>query len=145
MGFLRKLFGGGARPADAGVRDDERLEDLYEEFCRTFQHRPGENFMECLRATDTAKMIEWLRPETPCAIPKGFIRLAVDATRKGYRLWEQPGLSMYYEGNWTAGGGLPPQESQEGLSVLARLLKLPIKLYYTETQGGDTMVTEYTP
>lgn len=145
MGFLRKLFGGARAEEKAGLRDDESLDALYEEFCRTFQHRPGENFMEYLHATDATKMIAWLQPETPCALPKGFIRLAVDTTRKGYRIWEQPGLSMYYEGNWTAGGGLPPEESQEALSVLAQMLNLKIKLYYTETQGGETMVMEFIP
>ena len=138
---MLKLF----RRKPAGVRDDESLADLHSEFCRTFEHKPGVNFMEFLEREGVTRMIEWLRPETPCAIPKGFVRLAVDSLRKGYNLWESDGVSMAYEGNWTAGGGLPPQESQDALSVLAQILEKPIKLYYTEFEGGPQMLKEFVP
>src|SRR5262249_30054197 len=150
IGFLRKWFGkspqAGSGPASAaeGVRPDESLDDLYAEFCRTFCIRPGVNLMDYLRAEGVTRLIDWLRPSTPCALPKGFIRLGVDATRKGYKVWEQPGINMLYEGNWDQ-GGLPPRESRDALSVLAQVLGKPIKLYYREKPDGPNMVMEFEP
>ncbi len=129
----------------AGVGADESLDDLYEEFCRTFYARPGVLLMDLLRQEGVTRMIEWLRPDSDCAIPKGLIRLGVDSARKGYKVWEQPGISMAYEGNWDQGGGLPPQESRDALSVLAQILRVPIKLYYHEREGGPLMVMEFSP
>ena len=133
------------RKEQGGVRDDENLPVLHAEFCRTFQHKPGVNFMEFLEREGVTRMIEWLRPETACAIPKGFVRLAVNSVRKGFNVWEMEGISMAYEGNWTEGGGLPPQESLDALSVLAQILEKPIKLYYTEFDGGSQMMIEFVP
>jgi hypothetical protein len=144
MGLLRSLFRGTRATKEIGVGEAERLEDLFEEFCRTFQHKPGENFVDHLRSTGADRMIAWLHPSTECALPKGFVRLAVDSTRKGYKVWELPGISMAYEGRWDH-GGLPPEESLEALSVLAQIIEKPIKLYYTEKQGGDPMVLRFEP
>ena len=143
IGFLRKKLGRDSAPE--GVRDDESIEALYEEFCRTFCHRPGVNFIQYLRDQGVTRMIEWLRPETPCALPRDFIRLAVDATRKGDKTWEQPGVNMMYLDNWSDGGGLPTQESRDALSALAQILEKPIKLYYTQTEGGELMLMEFEP
>jgi hypothetical protein len=143
MGFFKKLFGG--TPASTqGVRAEESIEALHEEFCRTFCHRPGVNFMAILQADGATRLIEWLQPSTPCALPKGFVRLAVDGTRRGIKFWEQPGITMVYEGNWS-NGGLPPQESQDALSVLAQILGKPIKLYYQQQENGPQMVKEFEP
>jgi hypothetical protein len=131
-------------PAPVDVREDEPLDALYEEFCRTFTLRPGVNFMQFLREQGVTRMIEWLHPSTPCALPKGFIRLAVDATRRGVPIWEQPGISMLYEGNWDP-RALPPQESLDALSVLSQILEKPITLYYRETEGGELMVMKFEP
>lgn len=131
--------------ATTGVREDEEIQALYEEFGRTFCHRPGVNFMAFLRAEGVTRMIDWLHPSTPCALPKGFIRLAVDATRKGSRFWEtREPIRMYYEGNWNQ-GGLPGRESLDALSVLAQILDKSITLYYTPKQGGDLMVMTFDP
>jgi hypothetical protein len=137
---------GARQPNSEGVRPDERLDDLYDEFCRTFCIRPGVPLIEYLRAQGVTRLADWLHPSTNCALPKGFIRLAVDATRKGSKIWEvdEP-IRMRYEGNWTAGGGLPPQESRDALSVLSQVLKIPISLYYTEIQGGPLMVMGFEP
>jgi hypothetical protein len=146
-GFFRRWFGTSppVRGGTAGVRADESLDDLYEEFCRTFCHRPGVNFMDFLRAEGVTRMIDWLRPDSLCALPRGIIRLFVDATRKGTRVWEVPGpITMNYEGNWDR-GGLPEQESLDAVSVLAQILGKPIKLYYTEKPGGPQMVMEFQP
>jgi len=145
--FFRRRFGK-SPPAEggaAGVRPEEDLDDLYAEFRRTFCHRPGVNFMDFLKAEGVTRMIDWLRPDNPCALPKGFIRLAVDATRKGHKFWEvrQP-IYMNYEGNWDQ-GGLPGRESLDALSVLAQILGLPIKLYYREKPEGELMVMEFQP
>ena len=139
---MLRLFKRKAPPP--GVRDDESPDALYDEFCRTFEHKPSVNFMQFLRETGATRMIDWLRPETDCALPMGFIRLAVDGTRRGFRVWEQPGINMRYEGRWDH-GGLPPQESLDAVSVLAQILEKPIKLYYSEREGGDLMVMEFEP
>ncbi len=143
IGFLRKRLGRDSAPE--GVREDEIIEALHDEFCRTFCHRPGVNFMQFLKDERVTNMIAWLRPETACALPKGFIRLAVDSTRKGYKIWEQPGINLVYDGNWTESGGLPPQESLDALSVLAQILQKPIKLHYTQSEGGELMLMEFAP
>jgi hypothetical protein len=142
MGWLGKLLG--TRPAPAGVSSDESIEALHAEFCRTFCHCPGVNFMDFLKAQGVTRMIDWLQPTSPCAIPKGFIRLAVDATRKGYKFWELPSISMNYEGNWSQ-GGLPPRESLDALSVLSQILGKSIKLYYSEREGSELMVKTFEP
>jgi hypothetical protein len=133
----------GASAASA-VQDDETIEDLHEEFCRTFCHRPGVNFMEFLKAEGVTRMIDWLRPNTPCALPKGFIRLGVNFTRKGEKIWEKSGISMLYEGNWDH-GGLPGGESLDAVSVLAQMLGKPIKLFYRETPEGELMIMKFKP
>ncbi len=145
-GLLRRWFGAPQAEAQkAGVGPEESLEDLYAELCRTFCHRPGVNFMEFLRAEGVTRMIDWLRPDSPCALPKGIIRLFVDATRKGTKIWEVQGpISMNYEGNWDH-GGLPGRESLDALSVLAQILGKPITLYYTERAGGELMKMEFQP
>jgi len=146
FGFLRRWFGAAPQVERGreGVRPEEDLDDLYAEFCRTFCHRPGVNFMAFLRAEGVTRMIDWLRPDSPCALPKGIIRLFVDGTRKGINAWQVPGLSLNYEGNWRH-GGLPGQESLDAVSVLAQILGKPITLYYTEKPGGALMKMEFQP
>lgn len=145
-GFFRRLFG--ATPpceeAAEGVRPDESLEALHAEFCRSFCHQPGVNFMGFLRTKGLTRLSDWLHWETTDPLPKAFIRLAVDATRKGHAIWEKQGLSLSYEGNWDQ-GGLPGQESRDALSVLAQVIGKPIKLYYREKPEGPDMVREFQP
>jgi hypothetical protein len=69
--------------AAGGVRSDESLEALHAEFCRSFCHQPGVNFMEFLRTEGVTRLIEWLHWDTTDPLAKAFIRLAVDASRKG--------------------------------------------------------------
>jgi hypothetical protein len=146
-GFIRRLFAPTPHSEEptAGVRPDESLEALHAEFCRTFCHQPDVKFMDFLRSAGVTRLIDWLRSDTTDPLPKSFIRLAVDATRKGHRIWEKQGLSMFYEGNWTEGSGLPGQESLDALSVLAQVLGKPIKLYYKEKPDGPHMVMEFHP
>jgi hypothetical protein len=149
--FLRKWF----RPAPrapspaaaaggAGVRPDESAEALYDEFCWTFCHRPGVNFMDLLRAEDVTRLIAWLQPTMPDPLPKAFIRLAVDATRKGQKFWEKQGITLLYEGPQNQCGP-PARESQDALSVLAQILGKPIKVYYKAKPGEPASVMEFTP
>ena len=144
--FFRRLFGTTPPSAEAaeGVRPDESLEALHAEFCRSFCHRPGVNFMEFLRSQGVTRLIDWLHWDTNDPLARSFIRLAVDATRRGHKIWEKPGLTMSYEGNWDH-GGLPGQESRDALSVLAQVLGKPIKLYYQEKPDGPHLVMEFKP
>jgi hypothetical protein len=146
FGLLRKLFGN-SPPAPAAPAAAPPLEDIgavHAEFCRTFCHRPGVNFMDFLQAEGVTRMIDWLRPETPCAVPRGFVRWAVNITRQGEHVWDKSGVSLLYEGN-AEQGGLPPQESLDALSVLAQILGKPVKLFHRPRPAADLMVMEYAP
>jgi hypothetical protein len=141
--FIRKLFGTPPPNETAGGgRPDESLEALHAEFCRTFCHRPNVNFMDFLRREGVARLIDWLHWETADPLSRSFIRLAVDGTRKGHRIWEKQGLSLLFEGNWDR-GGLPGQESQDAIAVLAQVIGKPIKLYYQEKPDGPDRVLEF--
>lgn len=146
MNLFKKLFlrGEPAQGPPVGVGDSEDISDLHVEFCQTFCHRPGVNFIDCLKAEGVDRLVAWLNPATECSLPKGFVRLAVDGTHKGIKIWEVPGITMMYE-NDGANGGLPSQESLDALSVLAQVLGKPIKLFYYPVPGGDLMVKEWNP
>ena len=146
LAFLRKLFGSGAPVpvAQNSARQDDEISALHEEFCRTFCHKPGVNFMAFLEAEGVTRMIDWLSPSTRCALPKGFMSFAVNSTRQGQNIWDMPGVSMLYEGNWD-NGGTPPQPSLDAVSVLAQILGKPIKIFYTVKQGGEYMVMVLEP
>jgi len=144
--FIPRLFGR-TPPSEAaaqGVRPDETLEALHAEFCRTFCHRPHVNFMDLLRRQGVSRLIDWLQWQTADPLAQSFIRLAVDGTRRGHKIWEKQGLSMLFEGNWDR-GGLPGQESREALAVLAQVLGKPLKLYYRERSDGPDLVLEFQP
>lgn len=127
-----------ADPALPGVGQDEPIEAIHEEFARTFCHRPGENLVAHLRKAGTTRLLDWLAPEANSAESMAFVRLAVDATRKGMPLWEQTGFHGFRD------GGPPPIPTQDALSVLAQTLGKPIKLYY-EKPDGATMVLDFAP
>jgi hypothetical protein len=133
--FLRKLFRSSMPPSPDATDDSDAL---YEEFCRTFCHQPGVNFIEFLKAEDVTRMIAWLRPATRCAIPKGFIRLAVSATRKGENVWDMPGIRLLSD-------GVPGQESMDAVSVLAQILGKTITVFYREEPSGQGMVMKFGP
>ena len=148
LGGLFKRWLGAQPQADAAVsavRPEESRDDLYTEFRRTFRHRPGVNFVEFLNAEGITRMIDWLQPSNPCAVPHAFVQLAVDATRNGKKLWEiREPICINYEGNRN-NGGPPSQDTLDALSVLAQILDKPVKLYYPEKSGGQLMVMEFQP
>lgn len=143
MRFLQKLVRKrpGAEPGNA----EENLDDLYCEFCKSFEVRPGVLLMDELRSQGRDELIEWLRPQTPCAIPKSLLRLFVPAARAGHRIWEKEGLSTNYSGNWTEGGGLPPPDSMKALGELATVLDKPVTLYFTKEEDGPFFETRFLP
>jgi len=64
--FIRRLFGT-TPPSEAtaeGVRPDVSLQALHAEFCRTFCHRPRDNFMDFLRRQGVTRLIDWLQWQT---------------------------------------------------------------------------------
>jgi hypothetical protein len=143
FGFLRRLFGGAA--ASAAKTPDappahENADALYDEFCQSFCHRPGVNFMDFLKAEGVTRMIDWLRPGSGRVLPAAFIRLAVQATRSGANIWDMPGISLLHQGD-----GPPDQESLDALSVLAQILGKPIKLFFRTNPGGEPMVSIFQP
>jgi hypothetical protein len=155
IGFLRKLFGGSGQasaptgdpsPRQSGqsVGPDEKIEDLYEEFCRTFCFRPGVNFMDYLKAEGHTDLIQWFHWTTPEPEPKGIIRLVVATTRLGQNIWDKKGLVLFHEGNWDRGGG-PSDYSKQALSVLAKILGKRIRIGYTEKQNGPILQITFEP
>jgi hypothetical protein len=113
----------------------EKIEDLYEEFCRTFCFRPGVNFMDYLKAEGHTDLIKWFHWTTPEPEPKAIIRLMVATTRAGQHVWDKKGLSLFHDGSWDRGGG-PSDYTKDALSVLAKVLVKPIKVGYQEKQYG---------
>jgi hypothetical protein len=144
-GFLRKLFGSAsATPAFTttanAVQSAEESAALYDEFCRTFCHRPGVNFMEFLKSEGVTRMIDWLNPAIVSPLPKAFVRQMVNATRKGEQVWDMAAISLLLEGE-----GLPDQNSQDALSVLSQILEKPIKVFYRTTADSELMVLRFAP
>jgi hypothetical protein len=156
LSFLRKLLGGAGQsspPAGAspggqqsghGVSPDERIEDLYEEFCKTFCFRPGVNFMDYLKAEGHTDLIQWFHWTTPEPEPKGIIRLVVATTRLGHNIWDKKGLMIYHEGNWDRGGG-PTDDSKQALSVLAKILGKRITVGYRDKPDGPILAIKFEP
>ena len=156
ISFLRKLLGGSGQtsaPAGAGssgqesgpsVRPDEKIEDLYEEFCRTFNFRPGANFMDYLKAEGHTDLIQWFHWSTPEPEPKGIIRLVVATTRAGQNIWDKKGMTFYHEGNWDQGGG-PSDRSIEALTLLAKILGKRIQVGFREKPDGPIKVLTFEP
>ena len=146
-GFLKRLFGSKTpeSPPAAASCENESLEAVYEEFCATFCHKPGRNFMAWARKNTEESFLKWLHWDNEEPEPKAMLRLLVDMTRNGQHVWElDKGFSMYHEGSWDRGGG-PSQATCEGLNVLAEAFKLDFKVYFTEFEGGPYMVTRFSP
>lgn len=141
--LIRSLFGRSTASKPASP-PDESLEPLHTEFCQTFCHQPGVNFIDLLRREEVTRLIDWLDWKTGDPLAQSFIRQAVEGTRQGQNFWDKPGLSMLYEGNY-ARGGKPSQESQNALSVLAQVLNKPVKLYFREQPDGPPLVMEFQP
>jgi hypothetical protein len=146
-GLLKRLFGGtkAMESAPAPYCENEPLEAVYREFCATVEHRPGENFMAWARENTDDRFLKWLHPDSEEPEPKAILRLVVDLTRSGRRLWEmEKGFSMYHDGSWHRGGG-PSEETCAGLGVLAQAWGTEFKVYYTEFEGGPYMVKRFSP
>jgi hypothetical protein len=126
----------------ATALEGEQAKADYEEFCATFCHRPGTNFIDFLKAERVTQMLDWLQWSTPEAEPKAFIRLMLEMQKQGKNIWDQPGISMLHEGRWSKGGG-PSRLSRDALSVLAQILKKPIKVYYHIKPNDPLMVMEF--
>jgi hypothetical protein len=156
ISFLRKLFGRSGQtstPTNTGssgqqsaqsVGPDEKIEDLYDEFCRTFCFRPGVNFMDYLKAEGHTDLIQWFHWTTPEPEPKAIIRLVVATTRLGQNIWDKKGFSLYHDGSWDRGGG-PSDYTKDALSVLAKVLGKPITVGYTVIQDGPIMLIKFEP
>jgi hypothetical protein len=145
-GFLKRVFGGKKAEADARPTcENEPLQAVFEEFCATFCHKPGQNFMADARANADEEFLRWLRWDNDEPEPKAILRLMVDLTRSGRHVWEcEKGFSLYHEGSWYRGGG-PSEASCNALSVLAQVWGVPFTVYYTEFEGGPYMVKRFTP
>jgi hypothetical protein len=126
------------------VESGEASEQEYEEFCKTFHHKPGQRWMDYLTVHQVDQLRDWLHPSTAEAEPKAFIRLANDATRKGLQVWNQTGLEMFVHGRWEQGGG-PSKNSQDCFSILAQILELPITIYYRPAEDAEMMFMTFEP
>jgi hypothetical protein len=145
-GFLKRLFRE-KKTEHVPVQscEGEPLEAVYQEFCATFCHKPGVNFMTWARGNTGGWFFKWLHPDSNEPEPKAILRLLVDMTRSGQHVWElDKGFSMYHEGSWHRGGG-PSDETCAGLNVLAEAFGLEFKVYYTEFEDGPYMVKRFTP
>ena len=147
-GFLKRLFGGKKEepaPASQVACEGEPLEAVYEEFCATFCHKPGQNFMAYARQHADEEFLRWLHWDNEEPEPKALIRLLVDMTRNGQYIWDmKEGFEMYHHGGWDRGGG-PSEETGKGLAILAEEWGVTFTVYYEETENGTMMYARYSP
>lgn len=129
--------------AAAATGEDEAQRE-YEEFCTHFYFKPETNLMEFIKAEHVTRLRDWLHWSNPEPEPKAFIRLALAMMRQGLNLWEQPGISMMFKGRWSQ-GGMPNQESQDALSVLAQVIEKPIKVFFQERPDAEMKVLDFKP
>ena len=146
-GFFKRLFGGkqGQPPPQRESCEGEPLSAVYEEFCATFCHKPGQNFMAYARQHADEEFLRWLHWDNEEPEPKALFRLLVDMTRNGEYVWDlKEGFEMYHDGSWHRGGG-PSEETQQGLAVLAEEWGVQFTVYYTETEDGPFMYHRFSP
>jgi hypothetical protein len=112
-----------------------RLE--YEEFCEKFCHRLDLNLMrDYVLKEDDQRLIAWLdwrgcEPEA-----KAFIRLMLKMMATGQNIWDQTGIKLYRQGQWSTTGGQPSQASQVAVSVIAQLIGKQITVLYKESRSA---------
>jgi len=139
--FTHRIEGGpGGQSATFG---EDTVEAEFEEFRRTFCHRPGENFWDFLEKEGVTNLQKWLRPDCPNPEPKAIIRLLLDMQKRGENLWDQTGVSIFHMGRWSEAGGEPTTFSQEALSVLTQIWGKPIELFYEPEPDGQIMVMKF--
>ena len=110
-----------------------RLE--YEKFCEKFCHRPGLNLMrDYVLKEDDQRLIAWLDWRGCEPEGKAFIRLMLKMMDAGENIWDQSGVKLYRQGQWSTAGGLPTQASQEAVSVIAQLIGKQITVLYKESR-----------
>jgi hypothetical protein len=118
--------------AAAGAFEGPAFQRECDEFFASFCHRPGEKLIQYIEANQDDRLRSWLDWQCPEPEPKAFIRLMLTMIRSGGAIWDQPGVTFYFQGRWSQGGG-PGQQSQECLSVIAQLIGKPISVVYDTT------------
>jgi hypothetical protein len=128
----------------ASAREGDHAKPDYEMFCAQFCFRPDIKLVAFLEAQGLAPLLNWLHWSTPEAEPKALIRLMLELLRRGHQIWNQPGISLFVDGRWSQGGG-PSSDSQAALSVLAKVLEKPIKVYYRPKPRDPILFIEFRP
>jgi hypothetical protein len=128
----------------ASACEGEHAKADYDAFCATFCFRPGTRLMEFLEAEGVTMLVSWFHWSTPNAESKAIIRLMLELMRRSENIWDQPGISLFVDGNWSHGGG-PSSDSRDALSVLVQVLEKPIKVYYRQKPNDPIMVMEFRP
>jgi hypothetical protein len=113
----------------AGAYEGEEVRREYEEFAANFHHRPGVRLMEYIQENQDERLLSWLDWRCPEPEPKAFIRLMLAMMRAGSDIWDQPGISFFFQGRWSRGGE-PSQRSQDRLSVISQIIGKPISVIY---------------
>jgi hypothetical protein len=146
-GFLKRLFGKKEEPATPPRPscEGEPLEAVYDEFCATFQHKPGQNFMAHARREADEEFLKWFHWDNEEPEPKALFRVLVDMTRNGNYIWDlKEGFEMYHHGDWDRGGG-PSEATCKGLAILAEEWNTTFTVYYEESENGTMMYSRFSP
>lgn len=132
MSIFNRILQGAVKPASG-------TEAEYAEFKETFFLQPEMRLFDYLRIEQVTNLIEWFDPTYPDSVPKTFIRMMNETTRRGMQIWNQTGISMNFD------DGVPNSNSQDCLSVLAQILGFTIIGYYRESVGGELKKIEFGP
>lgn len=132
MSIFNRILQGATKPLSGAEAE-------YAEFKETFFLQPETRLFDYLRLEQVTNLIEWFDPAHPDSVPKTFIRMMNEATRRGMHIWNQTGISMNFD------DGVPSSNSQDCLSVLARIFGFTIVGYYREQADGELKKLEFGP
>ena len=132
MSFFSRLFQRTGKQAP-------EIDAEYKEFKETFFLKPGVLFFDHLREENISILIHWFDPAGNDPTPKAFMRMMNEATRRGMDIWSQTGITMNFDAE------SPSSNSQDCLSLLARVLGVTIVGYYRERESGDLKKLEFAP
>jgi hypothetical protein len=134
-------------PVAAAGYENAPVQREYDEFCATFCHQPGRNLMRDYVVAEgdrrLSAWLDWQHGHEPEA--RAFVRLMLGMIRAGENIWDQTGISMFRQGQWSI-GGVPSAASQQALSVIAQLIAKRITVIYkSSATAADAKVLRFEP
>lgn len=134
------------QPVAAAGYENAPVQLEYEEFREKFCHRPGIYLMrDYVLAENDRRLLTWLDWQGHEPEARAFIRLMLAMMRAGENIWDQSGVSLFRQGEWSTSPA-PSRASQVALSVIAQLIAKPIRvLYKTTATAAETQILRFEP